>query len=128
MKTSIKALHWAPRIICMLAILFLSMFAADAFSPELTIWQQLLGFLIHLIPSFILVAILVLSWKREIIGGIFFTVIGIVLTPVIFSLNYKMNHSVGLSLGIVAMITLPFIVAGVLFVLSYFYQKKNRQS
>ena len=121
-------MHWAPRIICMLAILFLSMFAADAFSPELTIWQQLLGFLIHLIPSFVLVAILVLSWKREIIGGIFFTVIGIVLTPVIFSLNYKMNHSVGLSLGIVAMVTLPFIVAGVLFVLSYFYHKKNRQS
>ena len=128
MKTSIKALHWAPQIICMLAILFLSMFAADAFSPELTIWQQLLGFLIHLIPSFVLVSILVLSWKREIIGGIFFTIIGIVLTPVIFSLNYKMNHSVGLSLGIVAMITLPFIVAGVLFVLSYFYHKKNRQS
>lgn len=128
MKTSIKVLRWTPRIICMLAILFISMFAVDAFSPKLAIWEQLLGFLIHLIPSLVLVVILVLSWKREIIGGIFFTVIGIALTPIIFTLNYKMNHSVGLSLGIVAMITLPFIVAGVLFALSYFYHKKNRQS
>jgi len=63
MKTSIKILHWTPRIICILAILFISMFAIDSFAPDLTIWQQLGGFLIHLIPSFILIAILIIAWK-----------------------------------------------------------------
>ncbi len=125
MKTFIKILHWLPRIICILAILFISLFAADSFAPGLSIWQQLAGFIIHLIPSFILLAILIISWKRELLGGILFTAIGIVLTPFIFSMNYKMNHSIGISLLVIATITIPFIVVGVLFLLSYFFKKKN---
>ena len=54
MKTSLAVYHWLPRILCILSILFISMFALDAFAPNLTIWQQITDFLIHLIPSFIL--------------------------------------------------------------------------
>ena len=72
MKTSIRLIHWIPRVICILAILFISMFAADAFAPELTIWQQLGAFLMHLIPSFILLALLIVAWKWELIGGVDF--------------------------------------------------------
>ena len=118
MKTSIKILHWAPRIICILAILFISMFAADSFAPELTFWQQIGGFLIHLIPSFVLLGFLIVSWKWEFIGGILFTVIGLGLSPFIFQHNYNMNHSVGMSLSIILAITFPFIIVGILFMLS----------
>ena len=65
MKTSIRVFHWLPRIICILAILFVSLFAADAFAPGLTIWQQLGAFFIHLIPSFILLSLLIVAWKWE---------------------------------------------------------------
>ena len=125
MKTSIKLLHWFPRVICILAILFISMFAADSFTPGLTIWQQLGAFLIHLIPSFILVAVLILAWKWEKIGGIIFILIGLGLSPFIFQHNYNMNHSIGMSLGIILMITFPFVIVGVLFIVSNFMKKRD---
>ena len=126
MKTSIRVIHWLPRVICILAILFISMFAADAFEPGLTIWQQLGGFLMHLIPSFILLSLLIVAWKWEYIGGIIFTVIGLGLSPFIFMHNYNMNHSVVMSLGIILTITFPFVVVGILFIISHFMKKKNR--
>jgi hypothetical protein len=126
MKTSIRLIHWLPRVICMLAILFVSMFAADAFAPGLTIWQQLGGFIIHLIPSFVLIVLLLLAWKWEYMGGIIFIITGLGMSPFIFMLNYKRNHlSIGASLGVILIITFPFIVAGILFIISHFMKKKN---
>ena len=125
MKTSIKILHWTPRIICILAILFISIFAADSFAPELTFWQQISGFVIHLIPSFILIVLLIVAWKWEYIGGIIFTVIALGLSPFVFMLNYNRNDSVGMSLGIVLAITFPFVVVGVLFIISHYMKKKE---
>jgi hypothetical protein len=125
MKTSVRLFHWLPRILCILAILFISLFAADAFSPGLTIWQQLGAFVIHLIPSFILLAFLILAWKWELIGGIIFMVIGLAFSPFIFMLNYHRNHSIWLSLVIILSITLPFVVVGILFLISRRLKKKN---
>ncbi len=124
MKISIKILHWLPRILCILAILFISLFALDAFEPGRTFWQQLGAFLIHMIPSFVLLGILLVAWKWEFIGGLIFTVIGLVFTPVIFIHNYRMNGSLWMSAGIVLMITIPFVVVGVLFMMSHFKKKK----
>lgn len=125
MKKSIQVFYWLPRIICILAILLVSLFAADAFSPELNIWQQIGAFMIHLIPSFILLAFLIIAWKWELIGGIIFMVIGLGLSPVIFTYNYKMNESVWMSLGIIMAITIPFVIVGGLFIASHFLRKKN---
>lgn len=116
MKTSVKVLHWTPRIICILAILFISLFALDSFSPDLTIWQQIGAFLLHLIPSFVLIFVLIVAWKWEFIGGIIFTLIGLGFSPVIFLHNYKMNQSVWISLSII------------LFIMSHNKKKKNVSS
>jgi hypothetical protein len=126
MKTSIKVFHWLPRIICLLAILFISLFAADAFAPGLTIWQQLGAFIMHLIPSFILLGFLIVAWKWEYAGGLIFLIIGLALSPIVFMHNYKMNHSVWMSLGIILAITFPFVIVGVLFMVSHSLKKKNR--
>ena len=128
MKTSsIQLFHWLPRIFCILAILFVSMFALDAFEPGLTIWQQLGAFFMHLLPSFVLLAFLVLAWKWEFAGGIIFTLIGLGLSPFIFNLNHTRNHfSVIASLGVVMMITFPFVVVGILFIISHFLKKKEQ--
>ena len=125
MKTSIKVFHWMPRIICILAILFISLFALDSFGPNLTIWQQIGAFLIHLIPTYILIALLIVAWKWEYIGGIIFIIIGLGMSPFIFKHNYNMNHSVGMSIGIILMITFPFVVAGILFIISYIIKKRD---
>jgi hypothetical protein len=126
MKMSIKLFHWLPRIICILAILFISMFAADAFAPGHTIWQQMGAFVIHLIPSFVLVAFLIVAWKWELIGGIILVVIGLVMSPFIFTLNHGRNHfSTWQSLRAVLMITFPFVVVGILFIISHTLKKKK---
>ena len=125
MKNSAKIFYWAPRIICITAILFISLFALDAFSPELSFWAQIGGFLMHLVPSFILLAILILAWKKEFIGGILFMIIGLGLSPIVFSHNYRMNHSIFMSLGIILTITIPFVIVGILFIISHFKQKKS---
>ena len=125
MTTTIKIFHWLPRVLCILAILFVSMFALDAFDPKLTFWEQLLGFFIHLIPSFALFLFLFIAWKWELAGGIIFMVIGIGLTPSLFTGNYRMNHSFWISMGIIASLTLPFIVVGGLFIMSHYLKKKN---
>jgi hypothetical protein len=125
MKTSTKVLYWAPRILCILAILFVSLFALDSFSSERTFWQNTAAFLMHLIPSFVLLAVLIISWKWEKVGGIILTIIGLAWTVFVFILNYKRTHSVATSLWIILMLALPFVLAGILFILSYYRKKKE---
>ena len=60
-------------------------------------------------------------------GGILFALVGIVLSPFVYMLNYHRTHSVWISLMIILMITFPFILVGVLFIVSYF-QKKKREN
>ena len=124
-EKTIKIIHWIPRILCIFAILFVSMFALDAFQPDKTIWQQIGDFMMHLTPSFILLIFLIVAWKWELIGGVIFTLIGVFLTPFIFKMNYNMNHSIPMSIGIIASITLPFIIIGILFIISHYLKKKQ---
>ncbi len=125
MKKSIRLMHWVPRIICILAILFVSMFAFDVFDPQYTVWQQIVGLFVHLLPSFVLIGMLVVAWKWELTGGIIFMVIGIGLSPWVFMMNYHRTNSVMISLSVILTVTIPFAVVGFLFILSHFLKKKN---
>jgi hypothetical protein len=126
MKAKIKIIHWIPRILCILAILFISMFALDSFEPGPPVWKQIVGFLIHLIPTYVLILFLYVAWKWELIGGIILAILGLAFSPVIYMMNYNMNHSVWITLSIVAVITVPFVVVGGLFILSHFMKKKEK--
>lgn len=72
-----KAIFWTPRLLTILFAIFISVFALDAFSEGEGFTKTLIAFLIHLIPTVIIVTILVLSWKREWIGGVVFFLLGI---------------------------------------------------
>ena len=125
MKNSNQLLYWAPRILCILSILFVSVFALDAFKPGTPVLEQLEDFATHLVPSFILVVLLVVAWNWELVGGIIFMLLGLVLSPMVFTMNYNNNHSVLTSLSIILLITFPFILVGILFIL---HHKKSRTS
>lgn len=125
MKPKKNFLYWLPRILCILVIAFISMFALDSFNPALSLGQQLLAFLIHMIPSLVLIILLIIAWKWELVGSIIFTLIGLGASPFIFIHNYNMNNSVLMSLGIIGVITFPFILIGVLFFINY---KKHRKA
>lgn len=120
MNTKRSLLYWAPRILGLSAISFISMFALDSFEAGQPLPTQLLHFAQHLTPSFILLALLALAWKWEKIGGIAFIAIGIIFSPLVYILNHGRNHfSLAQSLLVVLVITVPFIITGALFLLSH---------
>jgi len=119
MTTNQKITLWLPRVLSIGAILFVSIFALDAFDPGKTFIRQLLDFFMNLIPTYVLLILLWLAWKRPFAGGILFVTVGIVTSPLVYNLNYNRTHSVMTSLSIILMITIPFIVVGILFLMSY---------
>jgi hypothetical protein len=125
MKKAVVGFHWIPRGLCIMAILFVSMFALDSFAPGLTIWEQIGGFLIHLIPTYILLAALFIAWNWEKIGGIILMTIGLGLSPFVFSMNWHRTGSIWVALGIVLVINIPFVMVGALFIISNYLKKKN---
>jgi hypothetical protein len=128
MKTSSKALYWTARIICIIAILLISLFSLDSFSPDRTFWQNITAFLMHNIPSFILLAALIIAWKWEKVGGIILTIIGLAFSIFIFVFNYKRNQfPIMTCLMQTFVVATPFVLAGILFILSH-YRRKNEFS
>ncbi len=121
-----KIIHWLPRVLCILAILFISLFALDSFDPKLPASRQWQEFFMHLIPSFILIIILIIAWKWELVGGTILAILGLGFTPYIFTGNYHHNHSIWTSLAIIAIITLPFVITGGLFILSHYVKLKRK--
>ena len=119
-------IHWTPRLLGLLTIMFFSLFALDSFEPGLPFFRQIAAFLMHLIPSFGLAAILILAWKNEMAGGIVMVVIGVVLSVLVFNLNYQRLGSAPKSLGIIALVTFPFVLDGILFLFSHYWKKRHR--
>jgi hypothetical protein len=104
-----KVFHWAPRLIALAGIGLVSLFALDAFGPRIRLADALVGFAIHLIPSAVLAVLLAVAWRFELEGGLAFLAISIV-------------PFVGLSnpVWINAILAGPFILSGLLFVISHF--------
>ena len=101
---------WSARIIALLFIVFISLFAFDSFSGKESISIQIGHFMLHLIPTFILVACLIIAWKNPGLGGILF--IGVAIFFTLYFGTFK-------RLDTFFMISFPPIIAGVLFLLSW---------
>jgi hypothetical protein len=72
-----KVLYWTPRILTIVFVIFLGLFALDAFEGDQSLIKKLGGFIIHLIPNFVLILILVVAWKHEWVGTLAFIMVGI---------------------------------------------------
>ncbi|HUB35014.1 MAG TPA: hypothetical protein VMA31_18390 [Bryobacteraceae bacterium] len=82
-----RPLFWAPRAISIAFILFLSLFALDVFSEGFGFWRTLLALTIHLIPSFVLTAVLVLAWRWEWVGAALYGAAGLLYVIQVASLR-----------------------------------------
>lgn len=69
-------LLWTPRAVGLLVVLFLGMFALDAFAGQ-GILRAIPAFLIHLLPSFALLAIVLVAWRRPLVGAIAFSLLAL---------------------------------------------------
>jgi hypothetical protein len=73
MSRSLRAaFFWTPRVGGILFILFLSMFALDILGQGYSVWQTIVGLTVHLLPSIVLTVALILAWRREWIGALWF--------------------------------------------------------
>jgi hypothetical protein len=75
-KVSKRVLYWTPRTLSIAFIAFLSLFALDVFGPGQGFWKTLLALTMHLIPSLVLIAALVLAWRWEWIGAAVYAGVG----------------------------------------------------
>jgi len=72
-----RILFWAPRVLAICFVAFLALFSLDVFEPGKSAVQIAAGLLVHNIPVLLLAAVVAISWKREIVGGITFILAGI---------------------------------------------------
>ena len=72
-----KYLYWIPRVLSILFILFISMFALDVFSEGYSFGETIIALFMHLIPSFALIVITIIAWKKEYVGAALFMAIAI---------------------------------------------------
>ena len=125
MEKSIRLYHWLPRIICLITIVLVSLVALKSYQADISIWQQIGSFAVVMIAPLTFLAFLIVAWRWELIGGIIFTIIGLMLSPYIFLHNYNTEISVWRSLFSIVVLILPFVTIGVLFIVSFFQKKKH---
>jgi hypothetical protein len=68
----LRLLHWTPRVLGILFVAFLAIFALDVFDMGLGFWDTLVALTMHLLPNFVLLAIVILAWRWPWVGGVGF--------------------------------------------------------
>ena len=116
--TSGRLLLWSPRILGILASAFIGMFALDAFSPGKSFFEALPDFLVHLIPAFVLLALVGASWRWAWIGGVAFIGLAVV---------YASTMSRG-RIDWMFVISGPLAIVGALYLWSWFRYRERQAS
>lgn len=110
-----KIVYWLPRVLSIAFILFLSLFALDVFA-EYTGWELVLALFIHLLPSFILLGVVAVSWKHDLVGVIVFFGFAVFY---VFAAGFDRHWSW------YASISGPAAIVGTLFFLSWLQKRKK---
>lgn len=113
---------WTPRLLSIIFIAFLMLMSLDVFDNGNNFWQTVVGLFMHNIPALILLVVLIISWKKEIVGGVAFILAGILY--IIFAFKHANSWIVDLVWSLLIAGT-AFIIGG-LFILGWII--KIRQS
>jgi hypothetical protein len=98
-----RIVYWTSRILGILVVLYACKNVPDYALPGKLWRESAASILVHLIPAFILIGVLAISWRREWIAGMVFVLLGILrFGKDIAASNY--DHfwlaSVGLLIGV----------------------------
>lgn len=116
--TSRRLLLWSARTLGILVSVLTGVFALDAFSQGAPFFEALPEFLVHLIPSAVLLAVVGASWRWQWIGGIVF--IGL---AVLYAATMARGH-----FDWVLVISVPLMVVGSLFLWSWRRRREGHAS
>ena len=116
-------IYWIPRILSIIFILFLILMSLDVFDGS-GFWQTILALLIHNIPTIILIIILIISWKREIVAGIAFILVGLLYIVSVVLRAAQSSFQSYMLLWILQISGIAFLM-GILFLICW--KKRNAQ-
>ncbi len=108
-----QLIYWAPRTLSIVFALFLILFAFDVFEENAGFWKTLLAFLMHIIPTFVVLGVLVVSWRREWIGGIAYIALAICYIIMQWGRFPLMTYLA---------ISGPLVMTGLLFLLNWYHR------
>ena len=106
-------LFWLPRTLAVGYAAFLAVFALDVFTPGAAFGPTLIALLMYLWPSALLVAALVLAWRRPGVGAACFLGLALVW--------------LGVSRGEARWVGVPVAVIGALFGLEAWLSGRHRE-
>lgn len=102
-----KILRWVPRVLTIIALLFMLMFSFDVFEENASFGRKMLGFLIHNIPVLILTMFFIIAWFQELIGGLLL-ILAFLIAAIYFN-SFSGNPG---SLIVI----IPYLISGILFI------------
>jgi hypothetical protein len=114
-----RLLYWTPRVLGISFAAFIGIFAVDVFHEGVPAWQVALALLMHLLPTFLVLSVLALSWRREWVGGVLF-----IALAVLYLLWARSKPFFGWQ--VVLSIAAPLSLVGVLFLLNWRYRAQLR--
>ena len=117
-----RLLFWTPRALSIAFAAFLSLFALDVFSEPHGFWDTALSLTMHLVPVFVVLAILALAWRWEWIGAVFYSFAGLLYVALTTSLTLppviKLNR--------IMIIAGPSFVIALLFMANWLKRRELR--
>lgn len=105
-------LRWAPRVVAIAFTLFISLFALDVFGHGRGFRETLVALVMHLVPSFVLLAMVILAWRREWVGAVG----SAALAALFLWWNFTVRHNVP---SAVLMIAGPLVVMAALYLFNW---------
>jgi membrane glycosyltransferase len=113
-----KFLYWAPRVLSIIMVCFISLFAFDVFDQDYTAGELAVALFMHLLPTILGVICIVIAWKMERLGGWLFVALGVAY---LFIGSFE--------LATILVVTLPLVIIGALFLGHYYkYVKGTKDS
>ena len=109
-KSARGVLFWAPRILTILFALFLSVFALDVFAETEGFFKTLTALVLHMVPTFLVVVLLVFAWRWELIGVIAFAGLAITYVAVMGRRGFPWATYVMIS-GFLLLISVLFLLS-----------------
>ena len=114
-----RLLYWTPRVLGIAFAAFIGIFAVDVFQKGVPAWQVALALLMHLLPTFLVLLVLALSWRREWVGGVLFIALGVLYLLWAWNRPFFGWH-------VVLSIAAPLFLVGVLFLLNWRHRRQLR--
>jgi len=102
------SLFWIPRVLMVIYILFISLFALDAFDPRYSLSEKLISFMIQIAPSVLLALVLFFAWKRPLVGAVGFFGMSVFFTILV--------HGPSAGIGFYILV-IPAFIGSILFLL-----------